>query len=172
MRPIPASSAGIAASCLNATVGVLLCLLSPLEHSRNLRPSSIINVYLLSIFLEAVIVRTLWLSSYDADIRNTFTAAFTIKAALLILETVEKQRYFVSDKDRQLSPYAKSSIYNRIFFWWVNGLLRYGYRQRLTPGDLHPLDPAMASDVLDRRFWDAWQKSKSDWSSLLSLVEH
>lgn len=169
---MPASSAGIAASCLNAAVGVFLCLLSPLEHSRNLRPSSIINVYLLSIFLEAVIVRTLWLSSYDADIRHTFTAAFTIKAVLLILETIEKQRYFVSDKDRQLSPYATSSIYNRIFFWWVNRLLRYGYGRRLTPNDLHALDPAMASDVLDRRFWDAWQKSKSDRYSLLSLVGH
>ena len=153
-------------------MGVLLCLLSPLEHSRNLRPSSIINVYLLSVFLDAVIVRTLWLSSYDTGIRNTFTAAFTIKAVLLILEAIEKQRYFISNKDQQLSPYAKSSIYNRIFFWWVNELLRLGYRQRLTPKLLYPLDPAMVSDVLDRQFWDAWQKSKSGLFSLPSFVKH
>uniref|UniRef100_A0A093V8Q9 Multidrug resistance-associated protein 1 n=1 Tax=Talaromyces marneffei PM1 TaxID=1077442 RepID=A0A093V8Q9_TALMA len=112
-------------------------------------------------------LRTLWLSSYDAGIRNTFTAAFTIKAILLILETIEKQRYFISDKDQQLSPYAKSSIYNRTFFWWVNELLRFGYRERLTPKVLHPLDPAMASDVLDRRFWDAWQKTPTNKRRLM-----
>ncbi|EED18735.1 multidrug resistance protein, putative [Talaromyces stipitatus ATCC 10500] len=167
VRPIPAAPAGIAASCLNTVVGLLLCLLSPLEHSRNLRTSSILNAYLLSVFLDAVVLRTLWLSSYDTDIRNAFTAAFTVKAVLLLLEAVEKQRYFISDKDRQLSPYAKSSIYNRAFFWWVNRLLALGYRRHLEAKDLDPLESAMAAEVLDRRFWVAWQKTSKDKRRLI-----
>ncbi|KAH8700509.1 putative multidrug resistance protein [Talaromyces proteolyticus] len=166
-QSMPAGPVGIAASCLNTVVGVLLCLLSPLEHSRTLRPSSIINVYLLSFLLDAVALRTLWMSTYSTDIRNSFTAVFTVKGVLVGLEAVEKNRYFITEEDRQLSPYAKSGIYNRSIFWWINALLRLGYRQRLTPQDLHPLDPTMAAEVLHERFRLSWKRTQRDKRRLL-----
>ncbi|KAJ5972718.1 multidrug resistance protein [Penicillium vulpinum] len=160
VSPMPASAAGIAASCVNTGAGLFIALLACLEHTRTLRPSPIINTYLISTFLDAVVVRTLWLASYAAeDLRNAFTAAFALKACLFILETVEKRRFFRSEHDRALSPYAKSGIYNRAVFWWVNGLLRQGARQKITPKDLHPLENSMAAETLDGRFWASWEKT-------------
>lgn len=160
VNPMPASAAGIAASCLSTGASVFLALLSSLEHTRTLRPSSIVNTYLLSTFLDAVVVRTLWLARYvTEDLRNVFTAAFALKACLLIMEAVEKRRFFCSEQDRALSPYAKSSIYNRAVFWWVNGLLRQGARQKITPKDLHLLERSMAVETLDQQFWASWQKT-------------
>ncbi|KAJ5772369.1 multidrug resistance protein [Penicillium odoratum] len=160
VNPMPASAAGIAASCLCTGASMFLALLSSLEHTRTLRPSSIVNAYLLSTFLDAVVVRTLWLASYvTEDLRNVFTAAFTLKACLLIMEAVEKRRFFCAEQDRALSPYARSSIYNRAVFWWVNELLRQGARQTITPKDLHLLESSMAVETLDRRIWASWQKT-------------
>lgn len=159
-NPMPASAAGIAASCLSTGASMFLALLSSLEHTRTLRPSSIVNTYLVSTFLDAVVVRTLWLASYVTEnLRNVFTAAFALKACLFIIEAVEKRRFFCSEHDRALSPYAKSSIYNRAVFWWVNGLLRQGARQKITPKDLHLLEKSMAVETLDQQFWASWQKT-------------
>ncbi|KAJ5651640.1 multidrug resistance protein [Penicillium longicatenatum] len=157
--PMPVPAAGIAASCLNTAASIFLALLSSFEHTRTLRPSSNINTYLLSTFLDAIVVRTLWLASYVTSVfRNVFAAAFVLKACLLIIGAVEKRRYFCSEQDRALGPYAKSGIYNREVLWWVNGLLRQGVRQKITPKDLHPLDNSMTAETLDKKFWVSWQK--------------
>ena len=159
-RSMPAAPAGIAASCLSAVSSLFLSVLSHLEHSRTLRPSATINVFLLSIIFDIAVVRTLWLSTYDADIRNVFTASFALKGVMLCLEAVEKQRYFKSQDDKKLSPYARAGVYSRTFFWWLNGLLLQGYRQELQPGDLHDLELHMGAEDLDRRFWTAWRESR------------
>jgi len=68
-----------------------LILLLSLEHGRSVRPSFIINVYLLfSILFDVVVARTMWRGATPERVAIVFTVGIIIKAVMLLLEGGEK----------------------------------------------------------------------------------
>ncbi|KAF9870342.1 ABC transporter [Colletotrichum karsti] len=150
----------IAASCVSFVASLVFGGLSYIEHSKSLKPSSVLNTYTLaSLVLDGAILRTMWLSHLSVAISAVFTASFALKAAIVILEAREKTRYLVDA--RSYSPEETSGIYSRGLFWWLTPLLLTGFRRLLKPLDLFALDESMSAVVLNERFWLFWDKSGS-----------
>ncbi|KXH40319.1 hypothetical protein CNYM01_09093 [Colletotrichum nymphaeae SA-01] len=153
----------IAASCASFAATVMFAGLSYIEHAKSLKPSSILNTYILvSLVLDGAILRTMWLSHLSVAISAVFAASFACKAAVVILEAQEKTRYLVPSSSaggRSYSPEETSGIYSRGLFWWLTPLLLTGFRRLLKPLDLFVLDGSMSAAALNERFWLHWNKS-------------
>ncbi|GKT45639.1 ABC transporter atnG [Colletotrichum spaethianum] len=151
----------IAASCASFAATVMFGGLSYIEHAKSLKPSSILNIYILvSLVLDVAILRTVWLSHLSVAISAVFSASFALKAAIVILEAQGKTRHLASG-GRSYSPEETSGIYSRGLFWWLTPLLLTGFRRLLKPLDLFALDESMSAAVLNERFWLYWNKSSS-----------
>jgi ATP-binding cassette subfamily C (CFTR/MRP) protein 1 len=102
--------------------------LSKSEHVRSIRPSSLLNLYLLfSLGLDFIRMRTLVKMQFDTLIASLSAANMAIKASLLFLEAQNKRAYFCAgDLDRP--PQEISGIFSRSVFWWLNSLFLQGKR--------------------------------------------
>jgi ATP-binding cassette subfamily C (CFTR/MRP) protein 1 len=150
----------IAAASVSFISSLVFCLLSYLEHQKSVRPSFILNAYLLvSVIFDGAILRTFWLARLSPAIRGIFVASFTLKAGILVLEASEKRQIIIPSTDRG-SPETTGSLYNQGFLWWMNPILIDGYRRILKPVDLYNLDRQMSSAVVSERFWNTWNSSK------------
>jgi hypothetical protein len=137
------------------------CALSYFEHARSLGPSSLLNVFLLvSLLLDAAVLRTVWLSlstaAVSTSVQAVLTACFALKATLLVLEGREKSDHVVGRPT--LAPEETSGLYSRAVFAWVAPLLRTGFQRLLRPADLFQLDEKMSASGLSERFWWHWRK--------------
>ncbi|RFU74209.1 hypothetical protein TARUN_8040 [Trichoderma arundinaceum] len=159
--PARLNSVSVAAASVSFASSLMSCALSYLEHVRSLGPSSLLNVFLLvSLLLDAAVLRTVWLSLSTAaseSIRAVLTASFALKAVLLVLEGREKSAHVVGRQT--LAPEETSGLYSRAVFAWVAPLLRTGFQRLLRPADLFPLDEKMSASGLNERFWWHWRKA-------------
>jgi ATP-binding cassette subfamily C (CFTR/MRP) protein 1 len=148
--------ATIAASALTLLDALGLCMLSHSEHIRSVRPSAIINVYLLlTLPFDAARARTLWLDGATKPIAAVFTSTLGVKVMILIAEAIEKRAILI-DRYQNSSPEMTSGIYSRSFFWWLNTLMTTGFRRVIDNDDLYPIDDEMSSvSVRDKgdRVW-------------------
>ncbi|KAJ5790163.1 ABC transporter integral membrane type 1 [Penicillium psychrosexuale] len=144
----PFSRLRTSAAVLAFVDGFLLLFLSHAEHARSVRPSTIINVYLLfTLLFDSVIARTLWLSDHDSIISGLFTSTVAIKLFVLTSEAWEKRPILLSQY-QDLSPEATSGILARSVFWWLNSLMRTGFARSLTDHDLFPIHDSLAARTL------------------------
>jgi len=159
-RPyVPARGIGIAAAAISFLAAVTLCLLSPLEHARSLTPSTISCCYLLlTILFDATILRTLWIFNFDDNVRSVFTASFSLKAVVLFLEAKEKHRFVSSQREEARSPEEFSGVYGKSLYWWLNSLMRTGFKEVLVPETLYPLPATLHTTKLASTFWKVWNK--------------
>ena len=126
------------------------------EHGRNLRPSTILGIYLFfSLLFDIVRVRTLWLIGDDTTLARLFTTSVVLKAGILILEAKEKRDYLRGD-DKLKGPEELSSVFSQGVFYWLNQLISDGNRKVLSIEDLYPLDEALTSTSLQKKFERAW----------------
>jgi ATP-binding cassette subfamily C (CFTR/MRP) protein 1 len=140
--------AALPSAILSFLAGIALLFLSRLEHSRAIRPSSLINIYLLvSLSFDTVQVRTLYLKHVEPAILGLFTADVVIKVVLLLLESMSKRSYLKAPYN-SYSPETTSGIFNRSFFWWLNPVVFTGFRKILTLDDLFTSDPELQSEAL------------------------
>lgn len=136
---------------------LVLPFLSYAEHTKSVRPSLSLNGYLLlSLVFDAVRVRTLWLRSPDKNAANA-TAAVVLKAVILLLEALEK-RSILKPEFQQYPPEAISGVYSRSLFWWLNLLLKKGFRQTFLLDDLYALDNHLVSKYLHNLLQTSWLK--------------
>jgi hypothetical protein len=146
---------------LVSTLG--LCLLSYAEHTRAVKPSSLINTYLLATLLfDITHARTLWLRAVDHvnhNIAYISTAAVVVKFVVLILEALDKRRS-LRPEYQAYPPEATGSIYNRSFFWWLNPLFRQGFSRDLVVDDLFVLDKHLQASYCYPRFQAAWKSGE------------
>lgn len=151
-------SAILAASFALANAG-FLCLLSYSEHARNVRPSTLMILYLLfSTIMDIVRCRTIWLSSPHLILPRVFTTSVVLKALLLVSESREKARYLPMSIWKQ-RPEETSSILNRGVFYWLNRLMIRGSRNILRVEDLYELNDEMTSEQLGRIFLSNWDQT-------------
>jgi ATP-binding cassette, subfamily C (CFTR/MRP), member 1 len=172
VKPVLRTRATLAAAALTLVDALGLCLLSHAEHLYSIRPSAIINVYLLiSLLFDIARSRTLWLDGASRSVAAVFSSTIGIKVMILIIEGIEK-RSILLDRYRHSSPEVTSGIYSRSFFWWLNTLMSTGFRRILTNEDLYPIDDDMTSKALLGQGQEAWNSGNQTrpralfWSTL------
>lgn len=140
---------------------LLLCALSYAEHNRSVKPSFILNTYLLgSLLFDIAHARTLWLryvNTYNAIIAVVATVAAASKFVLVVLEAVEK-RNILKKEFSDCPPEATAGFYNQSFFWWLNPLFKIGFNHVLSVKDLFVLDKELSSERLLALFEERWNK--------------
>ncbi|PQE11588.1 ABC multidrug transporter protein [Rutstroemia sp. NJR-2017a WRK4] len=153
----PKTSATIASASLNLVSAVSLILLSHFEHSKTIKPSDIINIYLFaSLLLDITRVRTQWLLPNREDsIASILTLSVVLKVLILGLEATEKRKYLISTY-RNYSRESTSGIFNHLFFWWLNPLFLTGSGKVLSFEDLYAIDEALGSESVARSLQETW----------------
>ncbi|KAK4208910.1 hypothetical protein QBC37DRAFT_60766 [Rhypophila decipiens] len=153
----------LAAVSLSPISTLALCLLSYFEHSRTVKPSTLLNSFLFATLLfDIAHARTLWLRAEEyAILKNVqviaviSVVAVAIKALVLVAEAYEKRRMLRKEYG-SYPPEATGSVFNRSFFWWLNSLFRVGYRHVLDVDELFVLDKHIKSGYCHPRFQAAW----------------
>ena len=165
------------ASIANAVIRVVgacaLGVLSFTEHRRTLRPSFILNAWLLiTLLFDIAQVRTLWLQGYQSTIAPVMTVSVAIKTVLVVVEAIEK-RTILRGKWKAATPESTAGFYNQAFFWWLNPLFIKGYSKSLELKDLYGLDKHLSSDYLYSRVKTAWDNvaAKGPHSLLLLFFQ-
>jgi ATP-binding cassette, subfamily C (CFTR/MRP), member 1 len=130
-------------------------ILSYQEHTKSIRPSALLEVYLFfTLLFDAVRARTLWLVIGD-EIAIIFTTSLALKLLLLLLEAKRKNSYLAST-EAQRGPEETSGAFGRVLFLWLISLINTGYRKILSLKDLYPLDEDLRSETVSARFEAAW----------------
>jgi ATP-binding cassette, subfamily C (CFTR/MRP), member 1 len=138
--------------------GIAILALSVTEHVRSVRPSSLLNLYIvLSIPLDICQVRTLYLRHDNQAILTLLTTSIAIKVVVFLLENKHKQSILMSPY-KGWTPWATSGIVGRTFFWWLNPLFWKGLRVILTLDDLYSSDQELLSVGLQQRMEKGWTK--------------
>ena len=151
-----ATRASVPSAALAFTDAIAIFALSNLEHTRAVRPSFLLNVYLLaSLLFDITQARTLYLRKENHAILALFTASIAIKVLLLFLEAKDKRSY-LKFPYRSYPPEATSGIFNRSFFWWLNPLFTGGFRKILSLDDLYMIDQDLLSEPLQERMQKSW----------------
>jgi ATP-binding cassette subfamily C (CFTR/MRP) protein 1 len=155
----PKTRASIACAVLNLVGTLALWLLSHLEHSRAVRPSVILNTYLiLSLACDIIRDRTLWAIQHNRAFAIVFTASVVLKFIVLLLETFEK-RSLLEHEYADYPPEATAGVYNRNFFVWLCPLLVQGFSKELDVNQLDPNDKALIPDTGLHKLQERWNKS-------------
>lgn len=155
-RSVDATASLVAATVCPLLAAFSMTALSYVEHRKSPRPSLLLAGYLLlTIFLDVARCRTFWLASIDRRekaMAAVFTATTATKAMYLALESTHKEKW-IQWRDEQLhSPEETSGLIGLGAYTWVNSLFLQGYRKVLHLRDLFPLDTAMRSRKLYKRF--------------------
>lgn len=126
----------VAAAALVLVSGIALLVLSYAEHTRSVRPSTLIDVYLFfTLIFDCAIVRTSWVLQGRGIVAKLLTSTIAIKFLILVMEGWEKGG-ILYPQYKTLSPEATSGIYSRSVFWWLNPLMKIGFGWFLTYQDL------------------------------------
>ncbi|KAK3336055.1 ABC transporter type 1, transmembrane domain-containing protein [Cercophora scortea] len=171
---------GLALSCTQLTTGprgisrilpesppvASLCLiwLSQVEHKRNVRPSSLVVLYLLSSslgdFLQLMHLTsasTRWLAE-DHSIQ--LGAVLFLKVVLLCVECLSKEPILL-DSWRGSTPEETSGILGRAVVWWINSVLLTGYKKVLVNERLPAIDSKLSSGTLRAKILHTWLQTNS-----------
>ena len=149
------TKASVPTAALNFFVALQIVALSYVEHSRSIKPSSLINVSLLfTLIFDIAQARTLYLQGLST-IWGVFVATMGVKLALLLVEAQEK-RSFLKTPYTTLAPEATSGILNRSLLWWINGLFIHGYRNIISYANLYELDQDLLAENLGEKLQKAW----------------
>jgi hypothetical protein len=160
--------ASLAAALLALTASLGLYILSYVEHIKNIRPSSIINAYLLlTLPFDAAQLRTRWLRGENVTENGVASAILAVKLLLLLSEATEKRNLLFTPY-ADPSPEATSGLYSRGVFWWMIPILRLGFRNVVRDDDLFVADGDLLSKSLQSRFNRHWENRMS-FRSCVSL---
>ncbi|KAL1965989.1 hypothetical protein VTN77DRAFT_4929 [Rasamsonia byssochlamydoides] len=153
--------ASIPVQAVSVAATLAFCLLSYYEHTRAVRPSFLLDIYLfVTLLFDIARSRTLWLreiDDYNETIAIVFTVAVGLKALALLLESGEK-RWILRSEYKAYPPEATASIFTRSFFAWLNPLFARGFSKLLSVDDLFQLDKQLLSERVHARMEAEWAK--------------
>jgi ATP-binding cassette, subfamily C (CFTR/MRP), member 1 len=139
---VPAAAVALVASL--ATI-----LLLTIEHNRNLRPSTILQLYLVaSLLTGATQIRTLFLRRYVPTIARLQSSVLACQIVFLVLESLPKTRWALP-ATVPYSPEDFAGIISRTLYFWLNALLLKGNRRILTIDDVSPYVHSSTSSHLN-----------------------
>ncbi|KAF4551534.1 ABC transporter-like protein 11 [Elsinoe fawcettii] len=160
-------------------MAALVCLaLSHLEHFRSVRPSILLQLYLMvAVVVEAVHLRTVWIRSSDVVMKSVCAGQLASCAVFLASESMDKESILLGHKIR--SPQDINDLFSQRLFFWLNNLFVQGYRKILAPKDLFSIDEELASPETQRVFRLTWLKRHQKdadnylyWTLLLSMKRY
>lgn len=132
--------------------------LSFIEHSRSIRPSAALELYLLvTLVLDAIQIWGFPLGANASPVVYIALVEVCLKLVLFVLEAQDK-RAILREPWRHLSPETIAGTINRTFIWWINPLIIKGYRTLLSNDDLPPLEGELSSGPLRVAFQRAWDQ--------------
>ncbi|KAK0649696.1 putative ABC multidrug transporter [Cercophora newfieldiana] len=143
----PGEPSNIAAAVLALCASLVMIPASLYEHSRSLKPSTYLSIYLLfTIIFDVARTRTQWLSYSGAPFTKVFTASMATKIGLLLLESQHKTRWIAAVEGPLKNPELTSGIFSQSLYFWLNRLISRGYRSNLTSETLYGLDKAIGAE--------------------------
>ncbi|KHO00193.1 ABC transporter, transmembrane domain, type 1 [Metarhizium album ARSEF 1941] len=153
-------------SIAEAIIGVLeagvISALSWLEHSKAVRPSVLLNLYLLlSTVLDIAAARTYLIRAGLKAIGGVFAASLTAKATLLVLEEFPKEMVF---ENKAAANETAAGIISRGIFWWLNSLLLVGAKTVLAIDDIGVIEDKFDSFRLLDQLEKVWDKDSKTGS--------
>lgn len=156
--PAYRTAASIPAATVSFLASLMLLVLSTMEHSRSVRPSSLINSWILfSLLLDLPQARTLWLRSGPRSLAAVFTTGLVAKAVVLCLEARSKRRSLFPAY-RRYAPESVVGLYDRTLLWWLNGLFWKGYRSLIGLDSLYTISESLSSETVEAGFQRKWAK--------------
>ncbi|KAJ3492561.1 hypothetical protein NLG97_g5309 [Lecanicillium saksenae] len=158
----PSQELFIASQALSFTAGLVMILVSFLEHARSRRTSALLNFYVfLTLLFDIVRARTLWLSAQN-HLEDVFARVFTVsiglKALVLALETRNKERWITWNGEH--SPEETSGIFGLAVLSWLKQLFLRGFRGTLQFQDLYGLDRALSAEVATSKLMGALKDTR------------
>lgn len=169
LTPMYRTKASIPAAVLSFLASLSLLYLSGLEHARTVRPSSLINFYVLfSLLFDIPQTRTLWLRRGPRSLPALFTAGVAAKAVVLFLEAKNKRRALFPPY-KLYPPEALVSLYDRTALWWLNPMFWSGYRGILSIDKLYPVDMDLHSENIELIFQQKRTQRKARFSQKLQF---
>lgn len=154
----------IAAATLDLIAVIGVGLLSPLEHNRSLRPSTIIGTFLFfTTLLDAARVRSDWLIADASSIARLALSSIVVKTCLLVAEAIHKK----PRSPVRHSPEVSSSIYSLSLLAWLNPLIWRANKTELILPDLFSLPDQITSKVVHASF----NKLRSEGKPLTDRLE-
>ncbi|KAJ5643851.1 ABC multidrug transporter [Penicillium longicatenatum] len=162
----------VASLALSVADAVVICVLSYLEHSKTICPSSLLLTYLsTSILLDAACLRTLWLlKSSKPVLRILSSFSLAVKLASLMAESSRKTKCFLNAEDKARSPEEISGIFSNGLFLWLNSLLWVGFRKALTLSDLNHLPQSCNVVNEESGFTQTFERHKAHRHSLVRAI--
>ena len=148
----------IISAALSVSTGLALAALSHFEHVRSIRPSFLINVYLITtVLLDAARLRTQWLLETGGIFPGVLTASLVVKCIILFLEDVDK-RSILLGRHRHFPLESTCGLASRGSFWWLNPLLLTGFHNILSLDELPLVHDKLDSAYLDDTMQNIWRK--------------
>ncbi|XP_060758138.1 multidrug resistance-associated protein 1 isoform X2 [Neoarius graeffei] len=135
------------------------------ERMKGVQSSGVmLNFWLIALVCATVTFRSKVLQALDepASVNifryTTFYIYYTLLLISLILSCISDQPPFFSPtvKDSNPCPEAGASFLSRISFWWITGLMRYGYKQPLEEKDLWSLNSEDESQTVVPQLVRCW----------------
>jgi ATP-binding cassette, subfamily C (CFTR/MRP), member 1 len=148
--------ASIPSAVLSFAAALAMYSLSYMEHTRSIRPSTLLEVYLLfSILLDIPQARTLFIRHNNVPIAAVYVVSVVAKVVLWALESRNKAKH-LKEPYQEYPPEATRGIVNRILFCWLNSFLVKGFKGLLSIDDVYQLDPSLSSEPLRDSMQTAW----------------
>lgn len=153
------STAELSPSILAFVAALFATVLSIWEHSRSIRPSYVLQTYLLTSLLGRLV-------HIYADWKNIISAS-GITAASLAAESFRKKIILLERK--QYSPQDLIGIFGQGLFLWLNRLFKRGYSTVFELDDLDSIDERLSSLDDNRRLRLQWLKARAKHSDHVLL---
>lgn len=170
-RQHSARVAEVSAATILFLASIAAYILSYLEHNRSIRPSQLLQLYLIVALIAQVIhLRTIWIRQNDVTLQALYTAEVAACAVFLLAESIGKESILLNRHRR--SPQDTNDLFSQRFFLYLNSLFRRGYSSLLAPNDLDDIDEDLASLQYIRRFRLEWLKhySRNSEVSLFRII--
>ncbi|KAF2846111.1 ABC multidrug transporter-like protein [Plenodomus tracheiphilus IPT5] len=169
-RPAPRHRVELASAAINFVGAVVLALLSFFEHLRTVKPSFVLNVYLLfTCGFDIERSRSYSLTPELDLVATIFTTRLAVKVLLAILEARGKRKLLLPEYADSPTE-TTSGMYKSASFWWLNELFKKGFSSPVGVDDLFHLDKHLQADYLHHALGTAWDRVTSSSPHSLFLT--
>ncbi|KYK55948.1 hypothetical protein DCS_07913 [Drechmeria coniospora] len=145
------SPASVPAAATSTMAALAVMALSSLEHTRALRPSSLMLVYLfMTILFDLARCRTRFIMS-ETSLATILTADCVIKLVSFALEARGKASTFLASQAEK-SVEQRAGPISRTFFFWLISMFKTGYSRSFSVADMGPIDEVLYSEKLSAMF--------------------
>ncbi|KAF3763943.1 putative ATP-binding cassette transporter [Cryphonectria parasitica EP155] len=154
----PKTRLSLASSVILFLAALAFIPLSALEHTRSVRPSTLLEAYYaLTFFLGIIHCHTLWLIRGSNAIAGVVTTTLVVRFLALMAETQSKRRILLNPY-QDVSPDGTGGLISMLTLSWLLPLLRTGFSSSLSIRNLYHLHPDMRAETLLFKILRQWNK--------------